>query len=60
MENYLVNKELPTEVKEITLIKVDTTVGNGSEENPYRNVVALYSKCGKFITTIEGNYLFSE
>ncbi|MGZ9496147.1 hypothetical protein [Staphylococcus epidermidis] len=60
MENYLVNKELPTEVKEITLIKVDTTVGNGSEENHYRNVVALYSKCGKFITTIEDNYLFSE
>lgn len=60
MENYLVNKELPTEVKEITLIKVETTVGIGSDEKPYRNVIALYSKYGKFITIIEDNYLFSE
>ncbi|MGS0654911.1 hypothetical protein ACU40M_10555 [Staphylococcus arlettae] len=60
MEKYLEKKDLPTEVKEVTLIKVKTTVGNGSEEEPYRNVVALYSKCGKFITLIENDYLLSE
>lgn len=60
MNKYLVKKELPTEVKEVTLIKVETTVGNGSEEDPYRNVVALYSKYGKLITVIENSYLLSE
>lgn len=60
MENYLVKKELPTEVKEITLIKVETTVGNGSNEDPYRNVTDLYSKNGTFITIVERSYLFSE
>lgn len=60
MENYLVKKELPTEVKEITLIKVETTIGNGSNEDPYRNVTALYSKNGNFISIIENSYLLSE
>lgn len=60
MEKYLVKKELPTEVKEITLIKVDTTVGNGSEEDPYRNVTVLYSKSGVLIAVIEENYLLTE
>ncbi|MGW7919207.1 hypothetical protein ACWEXK_12355 [Staphylococcus xylosus] len=60
MDKYLVKKELPTEVKEINLIKVETTVGSGSEKDPYRNVVALYNKKGQFITVIEDIYLFSE
>ncbi|MDK9870472.1 MAG: hypothetical protein L0L63_01125 [Staphylococcus equorum] len=60
MDKYLVKKELPTEVKEINLIKVETTVGSGSEKDPYRNVVALYNKNGQFITVIEDTYLFSE
>ena len=60
MDKYLVKKELPTEVKEINLIKVETTVGSGSEKDPYRNVVALYNKNGQFITVIEDIYLFSE
>lgn len=60
MDKYLVKKELPTEVKEINLIKIETTVGSGSEKDPYRNVVALYNKNGQFITVIEDTYLFSE
>ncbi|MEB8060613.1 hypothetical protein [Staphylococcus xylosus] len=60
MENYLVKKELPTEVKEITLIKIETTVGNGSKNDPYKKVIALYSKDGTFITIVENSYLFSE
>ncbi|WP_353422757.1 hypothetical protein PYH68_05595 [Staphylococcus xylosus] len=60
MDKYLVKKELPTEVKEINLIKVETTVGSGSEEDPYRNVTVLYSKNGVLITVIEENYLLTE
>ncbi|WP_436939449.1 hypothetical protein [Staphylococcus xylosus] len=60
MDKYLVKKELPTEVKEINLIKVETTVGSGSEEDPYRNVTVLYSKKGVLITVIEENYLLTE
>lgn len=60
MENYLVKKELPKVVKEIVVIQVQSTIGNGSEEEPYREVVSLYTKDGVLITVLEETYLFFE
>lgn len=60
MENYLVKKELPKVVKEIAVIQVQSTIGNGSEEEPYREVVSLYTKDGVLITVLEETYLFFE
>jgi hypothetical protein len=60
MENYLVKKELPKVVKEIAVIQVQSTIGNGSEEEPYREVVSLYTKDGVLITVLEEPYLFFE
>ncbi|MEN1895162.1 hypothetical protein [Staphylococcus nepalensis] len=60
MENYLVKKELPKVVKEIAVIQVQSTIGNGSEEEPYREVVSLYTKEGVLITVLEETHLFFE
>lgn len=50
---YIVNKSLPRSVEEIKLIKVVTTIGNGTEDEPYREVEALYDKDGKLVTVLD-------
>lgn len=49
---YIVNKSLPRSVEEIKLIKVVTTIGNGTKDEPYREVEALYEKDGRLITVL--------
>ena len=50
---YIVNKSLPRSVEEIKLIKVVTTIGNGTEDNPYREVEALYEKDGRLLAILD-------
>lgn len=50
---YTVNKSLPRSVEEIKLIKVVTTIGNGTENEPYREVEALYEKDGRLVTVLD-------
>ena len=50
---YIVNKSLPRSVEEIKLIKVVTTIGNGTEDEPYREVEALYEKDGRLLTVLD-------
>ena len=50
---YIVNKSLPRSVEEIKLIKVVTTIGNGTEDDPYREVEALYEKDGRLLAVLD-------
>ncbi|MDU9418072.1 hypothetical protein RCL10_05945 [Staphylococcus lloydii] len=50
---YIVNKSLPSSVEEIKLIKVVTTIGNGTHDEPYREVEALYEKDGRLVTVLD-------
>ncbi|MEP9852127.1 hypothetical protein ABDK10_05430 [Staphylococcus aureus] len=50
---YIVNKTLPSSVEEIKLIKVVTTIGNGTEDEPYREVEALYEKDGRLLAVLD-------
>lgn len=50
---YIVNKSLPRSVEEIKLIKVVTTIGNGTEGEPYREVEVLYEKDGRLLTVLD-------
>lgn len=50
---YIVNKSLPRSVEEIKLIKVVTTIGNGTEDEPYREVEVLYEKDGRLVTVLD-------
>lgn len=50
---YIVNKSLPRSVEEIKLIKVVTTIGNGTEDDPYREVEALYEKDGRLLDVLD-------
>lgn len=50
---YIVNKSLPRSVEEIKLIKVVTTIGNGTKDEPYREVEALYEKDGRLLAVLD-------
>ena len=50
---YILNKSLPYSVEEIKLIKVVTTIGNGTHDEPYREVEALYEKDGRLVTVLD-------
>lgn len=50
---YIVNKSLPRSVEEIKLIKVVTTIGNGTEGEPYREVEVLYEKDGRLLVVLD-------
>ena len=40
-------------MEEIKLIKVVTTIGNGTEDDPYREVEALYEKDGRLLDVLD-------
>lgn len=40
--------------REIKVIEVKTTIGNGTKENPCRNVTAYYDLNGKLLATYDG------
>ncbi|MDT3959518.1 hypothetical protein [Staphylococcus kloosii] len=50
---YILNKSLPRSVEEIKLIKVVTTIGNGTHDEPYREVEVLYEKDGRLVTVLD-------
>lgn len=50
---YIVPIFLPKSVEEIKLIKVVTTIGNGTSTDPYREVEALYKKNGELVTVLD-------
>lgn len=50
---YIFNKSLPRSVEEIKLIKVVTTIGNGTEDEPYREVEVLYEKDGRLLAVLD-------
>ena len=56
---YIVNKSLPRSVEEIKLIKVVTTIGNGTEDDPYREVEALYENDGRLLAVLD-NFKYME